>query len=46
METGRCVGRVEHVVSGHATLFSSLPELLTFIGRLLTEQCSEPPPAA
>ena len=28
-------GRVEHVVSGQATHFDSLEELLTFIGRVL-----------
>jgi hypothetical protein len=37
------MGRVEHVVSGSATHFSSLQELLAFIGRLLTAQHSEPP---
>jgi hypothetical protein len=40
---GCCMGRVEHVVSGSATHFSSLQELLAFIGRLLTAQHSEPP---
>jgi hypothetical protein len=38
----RLVGRVEHVVSGRATHFSSLEELLTFIGRVLAEQHPEP----
>ena len=32
---GRCAGRVEHVVSGQATHFASLEELLAFIGRVL-----------
>ncbi len=31
----RYAGRVEHVVSGQATHFASLEELLTFIGRML-----------
>lgn len=32
---GRLAGRVEHVVSGQATHFSSLEELLAFITRVL-----------
>ncbi len=32
---GRYAGRVEHVVSGQATPFASLEELLAFIGRVL-----------
>ena len=36
MARGRCAGRVEHVVSGQATHFSSLEELLAFIARVLT----------
>ena len=32
---GRFIGRVEHVISGNATHFSSLQELLAFIGRVL-----------
>jgi hypothetical protein len=32
---GRYAGRVEHVVSGQATHFQSLGELLAFIGRVL-----------
>ena len=32
---GRLNGRVEHVVSGQATHFASLAELLAFIGRVL-----------
>jgi len=31
----RCAGRVEHVVSGQATHFSSLEELLAFMARVL-----------
>jgi len=36
VEQGRFVGRVEHVVSGQATHFDSLEELLAFIARVLT----------
>jgi hypothetical protein len=36
MAHGRCAGRVEHVVSGQATHFYSLEELLAFIARVLT----------
>ena len=32
---GRYTGRVEHVVSGQATRFASLEELLAFIARVL-----------
>jgi hypothetical protein len=32
---GQITGRVEHVISGQATHFASLEELLTFIARLL-----------
>ena len=32
---GRYAGRVEHVISGQATHFASLEELLAFIGRVL-----------
>jgi hypothetical protein len=39
----RFVGRVEHVVSGQVTNFSSLGELLTFIGRVLAERRTTPP---
>jgi len=37
VEQGHCTGRVEHVVSGQATHFASLEELLTFIARVLSE---------
>jgi hypothetical protein len=37
IEGGRLEGRVEHVVSGQATHFHSLEELLAFIARVLTE---------
>ena len=33
----RITGRVEHVVSGQSTHFDSLEELLTFMGRVLTQ---------
>ena len=36
LERGRCTGRVEHVVSGQATHFASLEELLAFMARVLT----------
>jgi hypothetical protein len=36
LERGRCAGRVEHVVSGQATHFASLEELLAFMARVLT----------
>ncbi len=39
---GRCTGRVEHVVSGQATHFASLEELLAFIARVLTEVRTQP----
>jgi hypothetical protein len=32
---GRCTGRVEHVVSGQATRFASLEELVAFIAQVL-----------
>ena len=37
VEQGRLAGRVEHVVSGQATHFDSLEELLAFMARLLSE---------
>jgi hypothetical protein len=43
VEQSLFLGRVEHVVSGNATHFSSLPELLAFIGRVLAEQRHAPP---
>src|SRR5215470_15579721 len=33
---GRLAGRVEHVMSGHATHFASPEELLAFMARVLT----------
>ena len=40
----RCAGRVEHVVSGQATHFQSLEELLAFLTRVLTAVRAQPPP--
>ena len=37
IEAGHCAGRVEHVVSGQATHFHSLEELLAFITRVLKD---------
>ena len=37
IEAGRLHGRVEHVVSRHATQFTSLDELLAFMARVLRE---------
>ena len=42
VEQGRFVGRVEHVVTGQATQFASLEELLAFMGRVLTTVRSPP----
>jgi hypothetical protein len=41
VEAEHFVGRVEHVVSGNAIHFSSLKELLDFIGRVLAEKRNE-----
>lgn len=43
-EHGRWVGRVEHVVSGQATRFASLEELVAFMARVL-DTVRAPPPA-
>jgi hypothetical protein len=40
-----CAGRVEHVVSGQATHFQSLEELLAFLQRTLLTVGAQPPPA-
>jgi hypothetical protein len=37
LEAAPVSGRVEHVVSGQATAFSSLEDLLAFMARLLRE---------
>ena len=42
VKRSRCTGRVEHVVSGQATHFDSLEELLTFMTRVLTEVRAPP----
>ena len=42
----RCAGRVEHVVSGQATHFHSLEELLAFFIRVLMTVRTQPPPTA
>ena len=39
---GRVIGRVEHVVSGQATHFASLEELLTFIATVLARISDQP----
>ena len=39
---GCCAGRVEHVVSGQATHFQSLEELVAFLTRVLTEVRAPP----
>ncbi len=36
-EEGRMAGRVEHVASGRTEHFESVPELLAFLGRVLTD---------
>jgi len=40
---GRVSGRIEHVVSGQATAFSSVEVLLAFMGRVLREVYTAPP---
>ena len=42
VERGPWIGRVEHVVSGQATHFASLEELVAFIARVLTEVRTQP----
>lgn len=42
VEVGQIAGRVEHVVSGQATHFQSLDELLSFIMRMLNEVRAPP----
>ncbi len=43
---GRCTGRVEHVVSGRATHFHSLVDLLAFIAPVLPCVQEERPDAS
>jgi hypothetical protein len=38
LKQGKLTGRVEHVVSGQATRFHSLDELLTFFAHVLTQE--------
>jgi hypothetical protein len=37
VEAGQVTGRIEHLVSRHATMFESLDALLAFIARMLQE---------
>ena len=39
----RFTGRVEHLVSGHATRFHSPQELLAFFTQVLNPTCAKPP---
>jgi hypothetical protein len=43
---GQWMGRVEHVVSGRATHFQTLDELLAFIARVLASLDTTPPKEA
>jgi hypothetical protein len=43
LEKGQFKGRVEHIVSGRSTHFSSAKELKAFMHRVLTEVCAEEP---
>jgi len=43
LKRGHCAGRVEHVVSGQATRFQSVKELLAFIARVLPTPRKQPP---
>jgi hypothetical protein len=45
VEHGPLEGRVEHVVSGQATRFQSLEELLEFLARVLAIVRAPPPTA-
>jgi hypothetical protein len=45
VERDRFAGRVEHVVSGQATRFQSLEELLAFVARVLTAVRAQSPTA-
>ena len=40
VEQGHFDGRIEHVVSGHASPFHSVEELIAFIAQVLTVQVS------
>ena len=39
----RLQGRIEHIVSGQATLFTSLPELCAFMAQVLAQSQDKPP---
>lgn len=39
----RLQGRIEHIVSGQATLFTSLPELCAFMAQVLAQNRDKPP---
>ena len=43
LKQGKFVGRVEHVVSGQASRFHSLDELLAFFAQVLSRARTEPP---
>jgi hypothetical protein len=43
LEAGQIRGRVEHVVSRHATHFQSLEALLAFMDRMLREVAAQEP---
>lgn len=43
IEQGRMAGRIEHVVSGHATCFHSLDALLDFVAQALPHDDSTNP---
>jgi hypothetical protein len=38
IEQGYCEGRIEHIVSGHATHFQSVEELLVFVTKTLDSE--------
>jgi hypothetical protein len=40
---GQIWGRVEHIVSGQATHFQSLEELVRFIGQVLSDEGEDAP---
>ena len=42
VEQGHLAGRVEHIVSGHATYFQSLETLLAFIAQMLRTERTRP----
>lgn len=46
LERGPFMGRVEHVVSGQATRFQSLDELVAFMAQVLARMRAPPPDSA